>query len=115
MTSNKTIGLLFAVALLLGAFAVFASPGHAADPVCDYTYDEVKQQFADAGEPVVEIDPAKLPKFIADLEAKFGGKHPNVTRAFAAEAGGKVLVGLEENGCLSPPIVVGIVKQGRSA
>jgi len=119
MTRTSTIvGLFVAAALLAAASLIFALPSHAADPVCDYTYDEVARQFADAGSPVQEIDPVKIPEMVADLEAKTGQDFGTVTRAFVAQAGGKFLLGLEENGCLSPPIFIGFAgtaPAGRSA
>ena len=118
MTRIQFAGILLALAALLGAFAIFTHPATAADPVCEYTYDEVAQQFADAGSPVVEVDPAKLPELVAEVERNTGQSHGDVTRAFIAQSGGRVLLGLEENGCLSPPIVVGFAgpaPAGRSA
>jgi uncharacterized secreted protein with C-terminal beta-propeller domain len=117
MTKTPFIIAALAVALILGVASCSTAPAYAADPVCEYTYDAVKLQFEDFGSPVVEIDTAKIPAMVADLELKSGQDIGEVTRAFVANTGERYLLGLEVNGCLEPPIFLGFVQTapGRSA
>lgn len=82
-------------------------------PACQYPYDAVAAEFAAAGSPVSEIPAEDLPKVIEQLESLTGKAYPNVTRGFIAVVGGKVLLGLESDGCLLPPIIVAQVKPER--
>jgi hypothetical protein len=114
MTKTPFIVAILAVAAILGA--IYALPARAADPVCEYTYDAVKLQFEDAGSPVQEIEQARIPALVADIEAKSGQDIGEVTRAFIGLAGDRYLLGLEVNGCLEPPIFLGFAQAtGRSA
>lgn len=95
--------LLAAGALLCASFAVSAAE-------CEFPFDVTVGQFAAAGAPLVIIDPADLPEIVANVETMTGQDLGDATRGFLAQAGGKILLGLEVDGCLIPPIAVGIAQ-----
>lgn len=92
--------LLIAGAFLCASFAVSAAE-------CEFPFDETAAAFADAGSPVVVIDPAELPKIVETMETMLGEDYGDVTRGFFAQAGGQILLGLEVDGCLLPPVNLG--------
>ena len=93
--------------LLAGAFAClsFAAAAAQSEIPVDYTNGD----FSAAGAPVVVIEDADLPAIVAKVEAMEGVDLGEVTRGFLVNAGGRILLGLEVDGCLLPPIVVGMV------
>lgn len=93
---------LLAVAFLCAAFAVSAAE-------CEYPFDKTIGEFSAAGATVKIIPADQLPP-IAEQAGKIAGKELGaVTRGFLVVAGGKVLLGLEVDGCLIPPIAVGVM------
>lgn len=92
--------LLIAGAFLCAPLAVSAAE-------CDFPYDATIGQLSAAGAPVVEVPADALPDLVDRIEGDTGQEYGEVTRGFIAQAGGKILLGLEVDGCLLPPIVVG--------
>lgn len=94
--------LLAAGALACLSFAVAAAE-------CEFPFDKTVGEFSAAGATVKIIPADSLPP-IAEQAGKIVGKDLGaVTRGFLVVAGGKVLLGLEVDGCLIPPIAVGIM------
>jgi hypothetical protein len=93
--------------LLAGAFLCLSFPASAAE--CEFPFDDVIGQFADADAPVVIIDPAELAQVVGAIETVLGADYGDVTRGFFAKAGGKILLGLEVDDCLIEPINLGPV------
>lgn len=91
--------------LLAGAFACLSFGVSAAE--CEFPFDDTVAQLAAAGAPVVEVPADALPDLVERIEGDTGQEYGDVTRGFIAQAGGKILLGLEVDGCLLPPIVVG--------
>ena len=91
--------------LLAGAFACLSFGVAAAE--CEFPYDAVIGEFSAAGAPVVEVPADALPELVERIEGDTGQEYGNVQRGFIAQAGGKLLLGLEVDDCLIPPIVVG--------
>lgn len=91
--------------LIAGAFLCAVPAVSAAE--CEFPYDTVIGEFADAGAPVVEVPADALPDLVARIEADMGEEYGNVQRGFIAQVGGRLLLGLEVDGCLIEPIVVG--------
>lgn len=91
--------------LLAGAFACLSFGVAAAE--CEFPFDETVGQLSAAGAPVVEVPADALPDLVDRIEGDTGQEYGDVTRGFIAQAGGKILLGLEVDGCLLPPIVVG--------
>ncbi len=91
--------------LLVGA-TLLALNFPALAQTCENTYDDVARQFAEIGSPVSEIPADKFAAFKENLRAA-GQDVEGVTRAFVATSGGALLLGLEKDGCLLPPIVIG--------
>jgi hypothetical protein len=98
---------MFRNLLLAGAFACASFAVSAAE--CEYRFDDLIGQFAAAGAPIVEIGEADLPAIVAKAEEMEGVDLGEVTRGFLVNAGGQILLGLEVDGCLLPPILVGLV------
>lgn len=94
--------------LIAGAFLCAVSVASAAE--CEFEFEAVVGQFQAAGAPVVVIDPAELPNVVANVEIMTAQDMGEVSRGFFAQAGGKILLGLEVDGCLVPPIAVGIAQ-----
>jgi len=93
--------------LLAGAFLCLSFPASAAE--CEFTFDLTVEQLSDAGAPVVIIDPTELAQVVDAIETVLGANYGDVTRGFFAEAGGKILLGLEVDDCLIEPINLGPV------
>jgi hypothetical protein len=93
--------------LLAGAFLCLSFAASAAE--CEFPFDDVIGQFSKAGAPVVIIDPTDLPEIVANVEAMTGQDLGDATRGFFAQAGGKILLGLEVDDCLIEPINLGPV------
>ena len=100
--------LLIAGAFLCASLAVSAAE-------CEFPYEDVAGEFAAAGSPVVEVPADALPDLVERIEADTGQEYGDVQRGFIAQAGGKILLGLEVDGCLLPPIVVGTIAPTTSA
>ena len=95
------------IALAAFCAVAFACPAFAQDkPVCEYYMDDVISTFATQGVAVTMIPEADIPGIVADVEALTGTDYGDVTRAFIVQSGGSILLGLEEGGCLLPPINV---------
>lgn len=93
--------------LLAGAFACLAVPAFSAE--CEFPYEAVIGEFAAAGAPVVEVPADALLDLVDRIEGDTGQEYGDVQRGFIAQAGGKILLGLEVDDCLLPPIVVGTI------
>lgn len=94
---------LLAGALLLAS----ASAVNAAE--CEFPFGDVVGSFAAAGARVAIIPETELAEVVDKTEELFGLELGEATRGFFAVAGGKVLLGLEVDGCLLEPVVVGSV------
>lgn len=92
--------LLIAGAFLCASFAVSAAE-------CEFPFDKTIGEFSAAGAPIVVIEPADLPGIVEKVEAMTGEDFGEVTRGFFAQAGGQILLGLEVDGCLLPPVNLG--------
>ena len=92
--------LLLAGALCCLSFGVAAAE-------CEFPYDKVIGEFSAAGAPVVEVPADALPDLVEQIEADTDQEYGDVQRGFIAQVGGKLLLGLEVDDCLIPPIVVG--------
>lgn len=101
------------LAAALAACLVVPAFGEEKAPVCKFTYDAVAAGYAAQSNPVVEIDPADLSAIVAKVEEVEGKAYPNVTRGFVVNEGGRILLGLEADGCMLPPILIGIAKPER--
>jgi hypothetical protein len=91
--------------LVAGAFACLCVPAFSAE--CEFPYDDTIGQLAAAGAPVVEVPADALPDLVERIEGDTGQEYGDVQRGFIAQAGGKILLGLEVDDCLLPPIIVG--------
>lgn len=100
--------LLIAGAFLCASVAVAAAE-------CEFPYDTVIGEFAAAGAPVVEVPADALPDLVERIEGDTGQEYGDVQRGFIAQAGGKILLGLEVDNCLLPPIIVGTIAPTTSA
>lgn len=98
---------LVAGALLLAPMSVVAQE-------CAFPFDPVVGEFSAAGAPIEIIPDADLPTFVQLVEASTGVKLKGVTRGFLVIAGGNILLGLEVDGCLIDPIVIGTSGQPAS-
>lgn len=92
--------LLIAGAFLCASFAVSAAE-------CEFPFEGTVADFSAAGAPIVVIEPADLPGIVKKVEAMTGEDFGEVTRGFFAQAGGQILLGLEVDGCLLPPVNLG--------
>ena len=93
--------LLIAGAFLCASFAVSAAE-------CDFPFDATVGELSAAGAPVAIIDPTELDQIVGAVETMLGTDYGDVTRGFFVEAGGKILLGLEVDGCLLEPINLGL-------
>lgn len=93
--------------LIALAFLCLASPVFAEE--CTAPMDTIVSQFETAGAPVQLIPDDVLPDIVKGAEQILGHKLEGVTRGFLVTAGGKLLLGLEANGCLLAPIALGTV------
>lgn len=93
--------------LVAGAFACLSFGVHAQE--CEFPYDATVGEFLAAGAPLVEILPEDLPNIVDQVEALEGKDLGDVTRGFFVNAGSNILLGLEVDNCLLPPILVGTV------
>lgn len=91
--------------LIAGSLLCLCVPAIAAE--CEFPYDDTVAQLAGAGAPVVEVPADALPDLVDRIEGDTGQEYGDVQRGFIAQAGGKILLGLEVDGCLLPPIIVG--------
>lgn len=91
--------------LLAAAFACLSFAVSAAE--CEFPFDETVAAFAAEGAPIAVIDPVELPAIVEKVEAMTGEDFGEVTRGFFAQAGGQILLGLEVDGCLLPPVNLG--------
>lgn len=89
-----------------GAFACLTFAAHAEE--CEFPFDKTVGELAAAGAPVAIVPEADLAALVEKVEEIGGQDSGDVTRAFIAQAGGNVLLGLEVDGCLLPPIVLGL-------
>jgi hypothetical protein len=94
--------------LLAGAFACLSFAVSAAE--CEFPFDTMIGEFSAAGAPIIVIEPADLPAIVEKVQAIVGHPLGEVTRGFFVQAGGKVLLGLEVDGCLIEPIFLGFVQ-----
>lgn len=92
--------------LLAGAFACLSFGVSAAE--CEFPFDTTVAGLISDGNPVNVIDPTELPEIVETIETMLGADFGAVTRGFFAEAGGKILLGLEVDGCLLPAINMGL-------
>jgi hypothetical protein len=92
---------------LLIAGALLLAPISAQAQECQYPFEATLHSFATAGAPWKVIPEDSLPTFVKAAEVVTGQDLEGVTRGFLVIAGGQVLLGLEVNDCLIPPIVVG--------
>jgi hypothetical protein len=105
---NLLLAGMISLALVFPAFAQSEEPS-APSAACDYVYDDTVAQITSEGTPIKQLDPADIPEMLAKLKAATGQDFPNVTRAFLAIANGMLYLGLEQNGCLLSPIILGSV------
>lgn len=96
---------MFKTLLIAGAFACLSFGACAAEE-CEFAFEPTIAEFAAAGAPVVEVPASDLPKLVAEVEAVTGEEYGDVTRGFLVRVADVVLLGLEVDGCLLPPIVV---------
>jgi len=119
MSGFKTFITVTALLAAIGFVAWAATPTKAlaeGDPpvvaACDNLYDTIVAAFTEAGSPVQELSGDDLAEALTALSLDPAG----VTRAFLAVAsGGKVVLGLERNGCLEPPIVIAVAVPSRGS
>lgn len=95
--------------LIVAAFAALCLVSPVASAECEFPYDTVIGEFAAAGAPVVEVPADALAGLVERIEGDTGQEYGNVERGFIAQSGGKILLGLEVDGCLIAPIVVGTI------
>lgn len=93
------------LALIAGAFLCASFAASAAE--CEFPFDRTIGEFSAAGAPVVIIKTDELPGIVSKVETMTGDEIGDVTRGFFTQAGGQILLGLEVDGCLIPPIVLG--------
>jgi hypothetical protein len=93
--------LLLAGALCCLSFGVAAAE-------CEFPFDATVAGLVSEGNPVNVIDPIELPEIVEAIETMIGADFGAVTRGFFAEADGKILLGLEVDACLLPPINLGL-------
>ena len=92
------------IAALTGAL-LLSGAAYAAD--CEFPFDAIVGKFGEAGAVVKIIPPESLSSIGDEAEKVFGREIGAVTRGFVAVVGGKMLLGLETDGCLLPPIDLG--------
>lgn len=99
-----TLWLLVAFAFgALGMSIVLIHPAFAQD--CS-TYDAVFARAVETGMKPFAIPAANLAKFVEDVEAVTGDNYGTVSRGFLLFVPGKLVVGLEHDGCLYQPIEI---------
>lgn len=98
---------MFKNLLIAGAFACLSFGAFAAE--CQHPFDATVGEFSAAGANPVIIPDDKLAEFVDRVEDMNGVHLGEVSRGFMVVAGGKLLLGLEVDGCLIPPIVLGLV------
>lgn len=92
------------------AAACLVVPAIGQEVTCE-DFDEITVAFTDIGARVVLVPPENLP----EVEEQFydGSGDGDVTRAFIVAAAGQLLLGLEVDGCLQPPIFLGFAQETR--
>lgn len=98
--------------LIAGAFACLSFAASAAE--CDFEFDTIIGEFSAAGAPIKVIPDEELAGIVDQVETIQGKEMGNVTRGFFVVAGGKVLLALEVDGCLIPPIAVAAAQSTNS-
>ena len=76
--------------------------------LCEFYMDDVVRVYTTAGIPVLFVDEADMPEFVANLSITMGETFEGVTRAFMVDVRGQMLVGIEVDGCLLPPIFLSV-------
>lgn len=95
--------------LIAGALALALSVPAAAQE-CLYPFDETLATLQDNGMATVVVADEDLPAIVAKVEELTGVELDGVTRAFFVNTGVSVLIGLEVDGCLMPPIKLASLK-----
>lgn len=94
---------------LLLAAALLCLPMTAHAQECDFPFDATLGEFMAAGAPAEEIPADLLPRYIDLASTMLGAPVEGVTRGFVVIAGGNILLGLEVDDCLLPPLAIGSV------
>jgi hypothetical protein len=82
-----------------------AAPASSAPaPVCDATYDATVAALRASDHVVTEVPPDGMAETIAEILILTGQNHSAATRAFGVVLNGEPVFGIEEGGCLLPPI-----------
>lgn len=89
-----------AIACALILVAVLYSPASAGEPVCDFTFDDTVAFYASRGVPVGIVNEDRLD----DMAREHGVE--KATRGFVIPGNSGLLLGLEVDGCLLPPITM---------
>lgn len=100
--------------LLLAAAVIgaLASPALAEGPICQYTLETAIDDLVGGGYPHFLLDADKIDAFVATIKPAPEGK---VTNVLIAELRQELHYGLEIDGCLTPPMPVGVPAPGKSA
>lgn len=96
---------------ILIAGALLLTPISASAEECQFPFDATLSGFASAGAPWKLIPDDVLPKFEKLAEAALDTPLDGVTRGFVVVSGGKILLALEVDDCLLPPIAIGRVNE----
>lgn len=109
MFRNLLIAGALSLALLPPVYLMSLRSSYAEEAVCTDTYDGIVAEIRATGRPLHELTPDEIKDGLPQLEALMGKPMEGITRAFIVQMENEYWLGVEQDGCLLPPIVVGRV------